>query len=575
MARQKIIHIHSVQQNATSDGPKLPTKDQIEYGELAVNYLKDNETVSLRNSSDEIVTLPTQRDITEVKTEITNNEKVVATALNTLNSSAGLNENGKYVAPSDNIILSKASSLTNADEKITSAFRYGCTNVTTLASLPIKTRLVYASLSQSESLTVDTDSYSSIFSEFPDGIQLKVIALNSSASTITITMPWNVATNKCFVKSLSVNSGEYAVITIDFKSQTEVYYDGKTETAKSGYTGANGIVALSNGTDFQFIQDKDSNLANFKSAHSDYEPIGVVVIPSSCSNILYPEGDVRRGKNIIMSLKAMNCTTPDTGGTSNQSMYWGGYDTDTSLTNYNVVNYYSDGVSSQKTLSSTSYAYLPSDAFTATASNAYPSIKYYSASYNAIPSPFKLVSGELVPNEEYYTTEQSASNALSDFAGPNNTKVLIDLATAQSDWKSTGVAITNTYSANYYPSACCCARYGAPDDSTAPKGTHSFLCHSTKNTSYDYSKGVTNVWYMPACGELGFIVPHRSMNDNTMTNVNTVFGSSTAVLLGGNLFWSSSEYSSYGARRVNTYDGYVYGSNKSNYNYYVRAFCAV
>jgi hypothetical protein len=231
MERQKIIHIHSVQQNATNDGPKLPTKDQIEYGELAVNYLKDNETVSLRNSSDEIVTLPTQRDITEVKTEITNNEKVVATALNTLNSSAGLNENGKYVAPSDNIILSKASSLADADEKITSAFRYGCTNVTTLANLPIKTRLVYASLSQSESLTVDTDSYSSIFSEFPDGIQIKVIALNSSASTITVTMPWGVDTNKCFVKSLSVNSGEYAVITIDFKSQTEIYYDGEVETA--------------------------------------------------------------------------------------------------------------------------------------------------------------------------------------------------------------------------------------------------------------------------------------------------------------------------------------------------------
>ena len=574
MARQKIIHIHSVQQNATSDGPKLPTKDQIEYGELAVNYLKDNETVSLRNSSDEIVTLPTQRDITEVKTEITNNEKVVATALNTLNSSAGLNENGKYVAPSDNIILSKASSLTNADEKITSAFRYGCTNVTTLASLPIKTRLVYASLSQSESLTVDTDSYSSIFSEFPDGIQLKVIALNSSASTITITMPWNVETNKCFVKSLSVNSGEYAVITIDFKSQTEVYYDGKTETAKSGYTGANGIVALSNGTDFQFIQDKDSNLANFKSAHSDYEPIGIVVIPASCSNILYPEGDVRRGKNIIMSLKPMSYTTPDTGGTSNQNMYWGGSGTNTSLTDYNVVNYYSDGVSSQKTLSSTSYAYLPSDAFTATASNAYPSIKYFSTSYDAIPSPFKLVSGELVPNEEYYTTKQSASNALSDFAGPNNTKVLIDLATAQSDWKSTGVAITNSYSTNYYPSACCCARYGAPDDSTAPKGTHSFLYHSTKNTSYDYSKGVTNVWYMPACGEFGFIVPHRSMNDNTMTNVNTVFGSSTAVLLGGLDFWSSSEYSSNHARYVDTNNGSVYYGNKGD-NHYVRAFCAV
>ena len=575
MARQKIIHIHSVQQNATNDGPKLPTKDQIEYGELAVNYLKDNETVSLRNSSDEIVTLPTQRDITEVKTEITNNEKVVATALNTLNSSAGLNENGKYVAPSDNIILSKASSLADADEKITSAFRYGCTNVTTLANLPIKTRLVYASLSQSESLTVDTDSYSSIFSEFPDGIQIKVIALNSSASTITVTMPWGVDTNKCFVKSLSVNSGEYAVITIDFKSQTEIYYDGEVETAKSGYTGANGIVAFSNGTDFQFIQDKDSNLANFKSAHSDYEPIGIVVIPASCSNILYPEGDVRRGKNIIMSLKAMNYTTPDTGGTTNQYIYWGGYGTDISLTNYDVVNYYSDGVSSQKTLSTTSYAYLPSDAFTSTASNAYPSIKYYSSSVNAIPSPFKLVSGELVPNEEYYTTSTSTLNALSDFAGPNNTKVLIDLATAQTDWKTINVGITNSYNANYYPSACCCARYGAPDDSAAPKGTHSFLYHSTKNTDYDYSKGVTNVWYMPACGELGFIVPHRSMNNSTMTNVNTVFGSSTAVLLEDYYFWSSSECSSLYARYVATSFGHVNLDNKGSSSYCVRAFCAV
>jgi hypothetical protein len=203
-----------------------------------------------------------------------------------------------------------------------------------------------------------------------------------------------------------------------------------------------------------------------------------------------------------------------------------------------------------------------------------PHIKYNSSSNNAIPSPFKLVSGELVPNEEYYTTTTSTLNALSDFAGPNNTKVLIDLATAQSDWKTINVAITNSYNANYYPSACCCARYGAPDDSTAPKGTHSFLYHYTKNTNYDYSKGVTNVWYMPACGELGFIVPHRTMNDSTMTNVNTVFGSSTAVLLGGYFFWSSSEYSSNNARNVNTNNGNVNNNNKNNNNY-LRAFCAV
>jgi hypothetical protein len=57
MARNKLINIHSVALNTAGDGPKLPTKDQIEYGEIAVNYLKDNETISIRNSNDEIKSL--------------------------------------------------------------------------------------------------------------------------------------------------------------------------------------------------------------------------------------------------------------------------------------------------------------------------------------------------------------------------------------------------------------------------------------------------------------------------------------------------------------------------------------
>ena len=57
MARNKLINIHSVALNTAGDGPKLPTMDQIEYGEIAVNYLKDNETISIRNSNDEIKSL--------------------------------------------------------------------------------------------------------------------------------------------------------------------------------------------------------------------------------------------------------------------------------------------------------------------------------------------------------------------------------------------------------------------------------------------------------------------------------------------------------------------------------------
>ena len=57
MTRRKLINIHSAELNTDGDGPKLPTKNQIEYGELAVNYLDSNETISIRNSNDEIKSL--------------------------------------------------------------------------------------------------------------------------------------------------------------------------------------------------------------------------------------------------------------------------------------------------------------------------------------------------------------------------------------------------------------------------------------------------------------------------------------------------------------------------------------
>jgi hypothetical protein len=56
MARNKLINIHSVATDTAGTGPKLPTKDQIEYGEIAVNYLDGYETISIRNSNDEIIT---------------------------------------------------------------------------------------------------------------------------------------------------------------------------------------------------------------------------------------------------------------------------------------------------------------------------------------------------------------------------------------------------------------------------------------------------------------------------------------------------------------------------------------
>ena len=510
MTRCILQHLHS------SVKGKLPTvstsdTDSIQYGEIAVNYAKGSETLAIRNASDEIVTFP--------------------------------NSN---------------------------TFRYGCTTVTTLTNVPIKTRLVYANLTANDTLSIDTSSYSDIFTTFPDGVEMKIIAYNSGSSSITITLPWDTYT--CFAKSLTVNAGEYGIIDISFKSVAEAYILAEAKQAQGGYTGEYGTVAFSNGTDYQLIKDKDNNLSDFKTAHSDYEPIGILIIPSSCTSIMLSDGDVRKGKNIIMSLCSMSSITPDTGQSAYSTPLWGCNSVDTGLTNYTLVNCYSDGTT-QSTVSTTGYAYLPSDNFSTTASKVYPSIGYPDTN-RIIPSPFKQVDGILLPNEEYYTTAYSSQNACSDFAGPNNTKVLIDLATAQTDWKTKGVAITNSTDSGYYPAACCCARFGAPDNSSAPKGTNSFLYHYANNPSYDYTKGVNYTWYFPAAGEFGFIIPHEKKNNATLTKLASLYTDITIASASNANFMTSTEVNKTDFRYVSLSYGDISSFRKDSGGYF-RVFCAI
>lgn len=105
---EHLIHKHS---NVTTNGsPKLPTSGQIEFGELAVNYAKDKETISLKNANNEIVTFSSDAQIqTLIDTKqdvltpgdnitITNNvisadfretEEIIANALNDINTRLG------------------------------------------------------------------------------------------------------------------------------------------------------------------------------------------------------------------------------------------------------------------------------------------------------------------------------------------------------------------------------------------------------------------------------------------------------------------------------------------------------
>ena len=57
MSNQTVNHVSHKKSVVVENGkPKLPTPDQIVYGEIAINYAKDAETISLKNNSDEIVT---------------------------------------------------------------------------------------------------------------------------------------------------------------------------------------------------------------------------------------------------------------------------------------------------------------------------------------------------------------------------------------------------------------------------------------------------------------------------------------------------------------------------------------
>lgn len=272
-------------------------------------------------------------------------------------------------------------------------------------------------------------------------------------------------------------------------------------------------------------------------------PIGVVVIPTS-HNVY---GNSACG---VMSLKEMNYTTPDTGSTSYQWIYWGYKSLDISnLTNYNVVCHVGNkGTVNESVEGTTGYAFLPSDKFT-TVKNPYDTDTYYN--YNDsdyyIPSPYN---DDDTRNPAYYQTSSpsSTANAMSDFNGVNNTNIITALATAES-WK-TASSITNSYSTGYYPAACCCWRY-----------------HTDGTSQGD--------WYLPACGELGYIMPKFNQIQTSINALRSAYGDSVGVQLKSNdAYWSSSEYSSDYARYVYTGHGIVYGTNK-DIVYYVRAWLQV
>jgi len=94
MARKKLLHLKSnvVNSNGT---PKLPTSEQIELGEIAVNYANGHETLAIKNSNGDVVSFSNDKilmDYVDTRLDKVEDEYI-----------SGITVNGSGVTVSDNV----------------------------------------------------------------------------------------------------------------------------------------------------------------------------------------------------------------------------------------------------------------------------------------------------------------------------------------------------------------------------------------------------------------------------------------------------------------------------------------
>ena len=218
-------------------------------------------------------------------------------------------------------------------------------------------------------------------------------------------------------------------------------------------------------------------------------PVAVVVVPNTHT----PDSTVR-----AMAIKGVNADGSQ--ASSNVSMVWGPTGTDTGLPNLTSVPTWNNTVGG--TIGSNSWARLSSNNnngyFTGSTDCLDENLKYYNTDGPFIPNPY-LQDG--TPNPDYRSSMIS-NNACADFDGKGNTSVLVGLGAA-------------------YSAANACHLYNTNGISAGE-------------------------WYLPACGELGYIMSRFNQIQSSLSTVGGV------QLRTGGGYWSSSEYSSDYARSVST-----------------------
>ena len=367
---------------------------------------------------------------------------------------------------------------------------------------------------------------------------------------------------KLFQTQEDFNNGN-AELTIPWVSYT---VETNTVTYKSSaIADVAGVIVCSNGTTRKYLTASDYLSTG---APSGFVPIGVVVIPKS---------HTADGKGRMISLDFMSVADPDNGtsvydfntaSTDNVNIYWGDRNVDTDIPNLplpciGVSNDIANLPSQQTLVETVNYGLIAENisvvadgsetGMTTETKCVYGKNPYDTETQwgyltgggtdnpNAplIPSPY-LSNGSINP---IFRSEGTVGAALS---GREYTDILLNLSTAQADWK-TAETITNSYDYNYYPAACTTWRY------------------STVGTSQ-------GDWYLPSIGELLYVPARAKQIQEALDAIGNVLKFNEEENIVGASFrdmsllvaWSSSEFSGSGAHNLFAGFGDANDADKGN-----------